>query len=98
LQRAARFDGLYIASQKATGELLTPRDLHEALAYVKTQRTAPSHFDVAFAGETPADADQGATIVQPHASAGVTWWLEGIWTERGSVAQMRERIRQGPPR
>lgn len=98
LQRAARFDGLYIASQKANGEPLTPLELREALAYVMTQRTAPSPLDVVFAGETPADLDNGATIVQPYASAGVTWWLEGIWTERGSVEQMRERIRHGPPR
>ncbi len=98
LQRAARFDGLYIASQKANGEPLTPLELREALAYVMTQRTAPSPLDVVFAGETPANHDKGAAIVQPYASAGVTWWLEGIWTERGSVEQMRERIRQGPPR
>jgi alkanesulfonate monooxygenase SsuD/methylene tetrahydromethanopterin reductase-like flavin-dependent oxidoreductase (luciferase family) len=98
LHRAARFDGLYIASQKANGEPLLPLDLQEALAYVKTQRTASSPLQVAFAGETPADADQAATIVHPYASAGVTWWLEGIWPERGSVEQMRARIRQGPPK
>ncbi len=97
-RRAARFDGVYIASQTASGEPLTPLELQEALAYIKTQRTAASAFDVAFASETPGDASDGAAIVQPFASAGVTWWLEGIWPERGSVEQMRERIRQGPPK
>jgi alkanesulfonate monooxygenase SsuD/methylene tetrahydromethanopterin reductase-like flavin-dependent oxidoreductase (luciferase family) len=98
LRRAAHFDGIYIASQNADGERLTPLALQEALAYIKTQRTATAPFDVVFAGETPADCEQGASIVQPYASAGVTWWLEGIWTERGSVEAMRERIQQGPPR
>jgi alkanesulfonate monooxygenase SsuD/methylene tetrahydromethanopterin reductase-like flavin-dependent oxidoreductase (luciferase family) len=98
LRRAARFDGIYIGTQTATGEPLTPRDLEEALAYITSQRTATSPFDVAFAGETPADVERGVTIVQPFASAGATWWLEGIWPERGSPEQMRERIRQGPPR
>jgi alkanesulfonate monooxygenase SsuD/methylene tetrahydromethanopterin reductase-like flavin-dependent oxidoreductase (luciferase family) len=98
LRRAARYDGIYIASRKANGEPLTPLDLHEALAYIKTQRTASPPFDVAFAGETPADAAHGAAIVQPYLAAGVTWWLEGIWPQRGSVAEMTERIRQGPPR
>jgi alkanesulfonate monooxygenase SsuD/methylene tetrahydromethanopterin reductase-like flavin-dependent oxidoreductase (luciferase family) len=97
-RRAARFDGIYIGSQKATGELLTPSELQEALVYVKTQRQLALPFDVAFAGETPADCEQGAKVVQPYAAAGVTWWLEGIWAERGSVEAMRERIRGGPPK
>lgn len=97
-RRAARFDGVYIGSEKATGGLLGPRELQEALAYIKSQRTAASPFEVAFAGETPPNGEQGATIVQAYASAGITWWLEGIWTERGSIEEMRERIRRGPPR
>ena len=98
LRRAAHFDGIYIGSQTANGNPLTPLEIQEALAYIKTQRTAASAFDVAFAGETPGNVSDGAAIVQPFASAGVTWWLEGIWPERGSVEQMRERIRQGPPK
>jgi alkanesulfonate monooxygenase SsuD/methylene tetrahydromethanopterin reductase-like flavin-dependent oxidoreductase (luciferase family) len=98
LQRAARFDGIYIGTQTASGEPLTPRDLQEAFAYITSQRTTTSPFDVAFAGETPADVERGRAIVRPFVSAGVTWWLEGIWPERGSLEQMRERIRQGPPR
>ena len=97
-RRAARFDGIYLGSEKATGEPLTPDDLTEALAYVRTQRVATSPFEVVFAGTTPADAGQGAKIVDPYASAGVTWWLEGIWTERGTFEDMKERIQRGPPR
>lgn len=98
LRRAAGFDGIYIASQKANGEPLPPNALQEALAYIQAQREPTSPFDVAFAGETPTDSEQGAKTVQPYREAGVTWWLEGIWTERGSVEDMRERIRQGPPK
>jgi alkanesulfonate monooxygenase SsuD/methylene tetrahydromethanopterin reductase-like flavin-dependent oxidoreductase (luciferase family) len=96
LRRAAGFDGLYIASQQATGEPLTPADLHEAVAYLQSQREQPIPFDVAFAGVT--EAAQAAAVIQPYVQAGATWWLEGIWVERGTVQQMRERIRQGPPR
>src|SRR5579863_225296 len=96
-RRAAGFDGIYIASQKADGEPLTPKALQKALIYIQAQRESASPFDVAFAGETAMDIGQGAKIVQPYREAGVTWWLEGIWTERGSVEDMRERIRQGPP-
>lgn len=96
-RRAAGFDGMYIGSQKANGEPLTPSELQEALTYVRTQREPTSPFDVVFAGETPTDFAQAAKIVQPYASAGVTWWLEGIWTERGSYEDMRKRIQLGPP-
>lgn len=95
LRRAAGYDGLYIASERATGEPLTPDDLREALAYVQSQRQAASPFDVVFAGET--EAAGAANTIQPYAEAGATWWLEGIWVERGTLQQMEERIRQGPP-
>jgi len=97
-RRAARFDGVYVGSEKANGEPLTPDDLTDSLAYVRTQRGATSPFEVVFAGTTPADAEQGAQMVDPYASAGVTWWLEGIWSERGTLEDMKERIRRGPPR
>lgn len=96
-RRAARFDGIYIGSQKANGEPLTPSDLKEALAYVRAQRESASPFDVVFAGETEADVEKAEKVVHPYALAGVTWWLEGIWAERGSYEDMRERIRLGPP-
>jgi Luciferase-like monooxygenase len=97
-RRAARFDGIYIASQQANGDPLTPNTCREALSYLLAQRELASPFDVVFAGETPPDSVQGKKMVQPYREVGVTWWLEGIWTERGSVENMRERIRQGPPR
>jgi alkanesulfonate monooxygenase SsuD/methylene tetrahydromethanopterin reductase-like flavin-dependent oxidoreductase (luciferase family) len=96
LRRAAGFDGLYLASQQATGEPLTPADLQEAVAYLRSQRQEASPFEVVFAGVT--EATKATAVVQPYAQAGATWWLEGIWGERGTVQQMRERIRQGPPR
>jgi alkanesulfonate monooxygenase SsuD/methylene tetrahydromethanopterin reductase-like flavin-dependent oxidoreductase (luciferase family) len=68
LRRAAGFDGLYIASQQATGEPLTPADLYEAIAYLRSQRQQASPFDVAFAGVT--EATKAAAVMQPYAQAG----------------------------
>jgi alkanesulfonate monooxygenase SsuD/methylene tetrahydromethanopterin reductase-like flavin-dependent oxidoreductase (luciferase family) len=95
LRRAATVDGLYIASEQATGEHLTPADLHKAVAYVRSQRQDHAPLDVAFAGVT--EATTAASAIRPYAQAGATWWLEGIWVERGSVEEMRDRIQQGPP-
>jgi hypothetical protein len=58
------------------------------------QRESTASFDVVFAGETSTDCEQGAKTVHPYREAGVTWWLESIWTERGSFEDMWERIRQ----
>ena len=95
MRRAAIFDGLYIASEQATGDPLTPADLHEAVVHVRSQRQNHAPLDVAFAGVT--EAATAADVIGPYAQAGATWWLEGIWVERGSVQAMRERIQRGPP-
>jgi alkanesulfonate monooxygenase SsuD/methylene tetrahydromethanopterin reductase-like flavin-dependent oxidoreductase (luciferase family) len=94
-RRAARWDGLYVGTQKADGELLTPGELREAIAYVNAHRKGAGPFDVAFAGTTPPDPQEGRALVQPFADAGVTWWLEGIWE---SPASASERIGHGPPK
>jgi hypothetical protein len=52
-------------------------------------------LDVPFAGVTEAAA--AASVIQPYAKAGATWWLEGIWVERGSAKSLQERIQHGPP-
>ena len=94
-RRAARWDGIYVMTLKANGEQLTPAEIREVVAYVKTHREGSEPFDVAFAEETPFDPRQGAEIVRPYRDAGVTWWLEGIW---GTYEAVTERIRHGPPR
>lgn len=94
-RRAARWDGVYVGTEKVNGEDLTPIELKEVVAYVKAHRERSDPFDIAFAGETPSDSEKGVSIVQPYMEAGVTWWLEGIW---GTLEKGRKRIRQGPPK
>lgn len=94
-RRAARWDGLYVGTEKVTGEVLTPADLEEVIAYVTAHRERADPFEVAFAGETPPDPEEGWAQVRPYAEAGATWWLEGIW---GPLAGGRARIRAGPPK
>jgi hypothetical protein len=77
---------------------LTLQDFTEVVAYIKTQRSSSESFDIAAPGVTPLDPAKGAEIVQPYLEAGVTWWIEAINQGVGSLEQMRERIRSGPPR
>ncbi len=94
-RRAAQWDGLYLMTKKANGETVTPADLGEIAAYVRAQRQSPVPFEIAFAGETPADPARSGEVVRPYAEAGLTWWLEGLW---GTLEAARARIRSGPPR
>lgn len=81
-------------STKVTGEPLTPTEVREIVAYVNTYREKANLFDVAVYGETSADQHKGATLVQSYREAGATWWIEA----REAFEELRERIRQGPPK
>lgn len=94
LRRAACWDGLLPGKE----EPLTPEDLKEIMAYVKVHRTSPAPFDVAVYGQTPSDPKKGSEIVLPWIEAGATWWREGIEDSRGSLEEMKTRIRSGPPK
>ncbi|HLJ35730.1 MAG TPA: LLM class flavin-dependent oxidoreductase, partial [Ktedonobacteraceae bacterium] len=94
-RRAAHWDGIYLMTiNQATGAPLTPTEVQEIVAYVNTYRENADPFDVAVYGETSADSLKGAEIVQPYREAGATWWIEA----RESFEELRERIRQGPPK
>ncbi|MHB8596483.1 MAG: hypothetical protein ACYDER_06695 [Ktedonobacteraceae bacterium] len=42
--------------------------------------------------------ETGVLLATLAREAGVTWWLESLFTERNSLEAMRRRILQGPPR
>jgi alkanesulfonate monooxygenase SsuD/methylene tetrahydromethanopterin reductase-like flavin-dependent oxidoreductase (luciferase family) len=97
LRRAAHWDGIYLMTvNQVTGELLTPGEISEIVAYLKANREGNDPFDIAVNGETPADSRKGAEIVRPYYEAGATWWVE-YEASRQSFEEYRERIRQGPP-
>jgi probable F420-dependent oxidoreductase len=94
-RRAAQFDGVY---PQMSGRVLEPEDLREILAYIQTQRTQPTPFEVVAYGRTGgSDTVADAADVAAFAQVGATWWLEHF-APQVSVEQVQERIRQGPPR
>ena len=102
MERSLRYDGLLPNVMGADGKVrmspATPDEVREMSAYVKERRAETTPFDIVLEGETPgADPASAAAIVQPYADAGATWWLEARWTA-SDLAQVLERIRQGPPK
>jgi hypothetical protein len=102
MQRALRWDGLLPAKMNSDGShvQITPDDIREMKAFITEHRPETSPFDIVFEEETPGD-DRGkaASIVGPYVDAGITWWLEAMWSNqrRAEIDYLRTRIRQGPP-
>ena len=94
-RRAAQYDGVY---PQQRGRALGPEDLREVLAFLQTQRTQTTPFEVLAYGLTSGtDTAQDAAHVAAFAQAGATWWLEHF-APKHTIEQVRERIEQGPPR
>lgn len=99
MQRILKCDGLLPQKMNTKGEFeeLTPDDLRKMKAYIDTNRTLTTSFDIVAEGKTDGPDDyQRRNKLQEWADAGATWWVEGLWgaTEEQTAA----RISQGPPR
>jgi hypothetical protein len=99
MQRAARWDGVF-SLQTGLGfkKMVTPDTMKEIGDYVRQQRPNDEAFELVHWGVSSGNPAEDQSIVRAYRDAGVTWWLENIHAGRGSVNQMRERIRRGPPK
>ena len=100
MRRAARWDGVFPLRTITAGSgwaamWPTPDTIREVVAFVRAERgDSQGHFDVVATGATKGREDSVAAL----AEAGATWWLEWLDDQRGSFAEMLERVRLGPPR
>ena len=73
--------------------------MREIAAFIKKHRSVAGSFDIVNIGwTTGVNQRKDAEKVASFAEAGMTWWLESLYTKRDSPERMRARIRQGPPR
>jgi len=97
-RRATQWDGVVPIMADAVRPM-TPAILQEVLDYMHPYRTKNTQFDIVIGGETPGeDSTEQIKIISPFKKLGVTWWSENINGWRGSLNEMRERIKQGPPK
>jgi len=93
MARVLRCDGILTKSSVSVEQVLAIK------AFVAEQRTLASRFDIVMEADTRADTpEQAQASVRGWAAAGVTWWVETMWSPESSVADARARIKQGPPR
>jgi hypothetical protein len=103
MRRVLRCDGIVPDCVDEHGRRdVTPDDIRAICGWLREQGENRPEFDVVKEGETPSDPAAAATVVEPWAAAGVTWWLDARWemphhsAER--MRQVTERLTAGPPR
>jgi hypothetical protein len=107
MRRATLWDGVYpLDFALPFSEQMAPQGIVDALSYLAPYRTPGAPFEVVHMGiSAGADAAQDRALVAEYAKAGVTWWLENFAPQRFQgdwgnwpLEQMRQRMRQGPPK
>jgi len=84
---------------KLPEELLEREDLRGIVRYVRKQNATKTNFDFVNIGWTSGkNREASREKVAPFIEAGLTWWLESLYTQRDSPEKMRRRIRVGSPR
>ncbi len=99
-RRAARWDGVWpeTRDEHDVSGMPAPAQVREMLEFIREERRSDAPFDVLVGGFTPGDDPaRAAEIAAGYADAGATWWTERINPKRGSLDEMLERVRQGPP-
>jgi len=97
--RAARWDGVIPLSAEG-GFLMTPDQYRELLAFIRKYRPNESPLEVVNIGNSTAagaDGSKGVKKISQYTAAGVTWWLEILYSKHNSMAKLRQRILEGPP-
>jgi alkanesulfonate monooxygenase SsuD/methylene tetrahydromethanopterin reductase-like flavin-dependent oxidoreductase (luciferase family) len=95
-RRAAKWDGTI--PLRAPGRLAEPTDIKSVATYVQNHRSGKRDFDIASIGWTSGiNRTKDREKVSRYVNAGTTWWLESLWTKRDKPAEMRGRVREGPP-
>ncbi len=98
MARAARWDGVLL-SLRGSMEAPSPDQVREIGTWVDAHRSGSEPLDLVLEGVTPGnDHDRAVAQLAPYAEAGVTWWIESMWSDPHDVETLRRRIRQGPPR
>jgi hypothetical protein len=78
---------------------ITPAVIREIAGYIGERRTGEAPFDICKYGLTGGKhLAQERALVQEYAAAGATWWIEEIYSGRGTLKQIQKRITAGPPR
>ncbi len=99
MRRILHWDGVLPAICNEQGEWrqTIPEDVHMIYDYVSAQRQDKGPFEIVLEGKTSTDPQKALEKLQPFIDAGMTWWIETMWSGPNYPEDIRARIRSGPP-
>lgn len=95
-RRAARYDGVMAINQ----DFFTPLSLaqvREIATCIKAHRQIDTPFNLSVAAITSADPQADIDRALALEEAGANWWQDGGFPLVETLADLRKRIRRGPP-
>lgn len=94
--RAAKFDGIVPITKKYPQPIST-EELRDLLTFINQYRTSSEPFQVTISGSLPTDPEQRDRLILGLTNAGATRWIEHCTPWTGSIQNLLEKIRRGPP-
>lgn len=96
MQRVVKYDGLLPNKLDDKGKHTSydADDLRAMKAYISEYRKLDTPFEIVCEGTTPKDQKKVAAF----AAAGMTWWIESMWEAPNALADLKARLKDGPPK
>jgi alkanesulfonate monooxygenase SsuD/methylene tetrahydromethanopterin reductase-like flavin-dependent oxidoreductase (luciferase family) len=98
LRRAARYEGVFPQRIPTDPDdwMLSAEDIRAIVEIIAVHRDRDVPFDVAVALSDEGDTIRRADMIAEYEDAGVTWWMEGVLDDAGTLDEMRSLILRGP--
>jgi len=76
-----------------------PDEIRTIIDYIGQFRSDKTPFDVCLSVSSAGkDLSKEKAVAEPYKHAGVTWWIDFIYSGTGTVKKNIERVLTGPPR
>lgn len=96
-RRAARFEGAFPEFTDKSGDAVA-KYFENVAEYIKHYRGNLEGFDCVTLGKASRRKAMIKEYFEPILRSGkITWWIERVYSWKGDLEQIRNKIREGPP-
>lgn len=95
--RAAKFEGAFPEFTDKKGDVVA-KYFENVAAYIEQHRGNLKGFDLVTLGKAPRSRRGLKEYFEPILRSGrITWWVERVYSWKGNLEEIRQRVRMGPP-
>ncbi|UCG36971.1 MAG: LLM class flavin-dependent oxidoreductase [Candidatus Bathyarchaeota archaeon] len=96
-RRAAKFEGAFPDFTDRRGDILAEY-FENVSEYIQKHRGKLENFDFITLGKAPQSKKKVVEYFEPIIRSGkITWWIERVYSWKGDLEQIREKVKEGPP-